>query len=769
MKSSTVSSLLSSLLLLSSSVAFGQWEWVGGVNGLSFNSVGVVHGRVYLASGTPTWTQLFVSPDHGGSWISSPQVLGPCAHRFGGARTGNDSVVFITACYGGTVLFRSVNGGMDWAPSDSGLGQQEVLAIAHSPGSSDHGSLIARVAGAGAFVSTDDGRHWMPSGSPVPSPPLLAVTATDSFMFAGTTGSGVVRSSDGGATWAPCNAGLTDSTVTFLTVFDRVVYAACDSAIFRSTNNGTTWITFGPSPVPTGIANLTFMHMHGTGPTVFAYGSNGMYRLNDGETAWVKIMIQGTPPYDNFANGLAAVDSLLITVSGDVVYTSTDRGTSWVPLPGASSAVQLWKDPHGGDGSWQTMYTAIDNSLFRSTNKGNTWQTIFTNDDQGAIACLFTPETPSLPSSHLLLAGTYPGSTNIASVHRSIDGGAHWKKILTFKGERCISVTGSDSLVFAAAISGMLQAVPGDTVAGVYVSTDAGTSWTKARWGAASDSGITDLTLLTGSSGNKILFSGSYGLLFRSTDLGTTWTSSMAGITSYGRKLIRKVGNALYLANNGRVMVGYTNEGDIVRVHDSARVFRSMDEGLSWQDITGNLHATFIRGFDVAPVAGRPSGVRLAAVSDDSVFACVDDPGMWQNVSYGTTQQMLFLRGSVLADNDHFYLGAGYLRRLAWADIPRLTLVEDASDVSSAFHLDQNYPNPFNPNSTISYQISAFSNVVLTVYDILGREVAVLVHEKKAPGTYQVRFDGSSLASGVYLYRLQTESRVETRKMMLLR
>ena len=46
----------------------------------------------------------------------------------------------------------------------------------------------------------------------------------------------------------------------------------------------------------------------------------------------------------------------------------------------------------------------------------------------------------------------------------------------------------------------------------------------------------------------------------------------------------------------------YTNEGDPVRIVDSARVFRSMDEGLSWQNITGNLHATFIRGFDVAPV-----------------------------------------------------------------------------------------------------------------------------------------------------------------------
>jgi CubicO group peptidase (beta-lactamase class C family) len=83
--------------------------------------------------------------------------------------------------------------------------------------------------------------------------------------------------------------------------------------------------------------------------------------------------------------------------------------------------------------------------------------------------------------------------------------------------------------------------------------------------------------------------------------------------------------------------------------------------------------------------------------------------------------------------------------------------------------LFQNYPNPFNPNSDIRYQISEFSNVRLAVYDVLGREVAVLVDEKKAPGTYQVRFDASVLPSGVYFYRLQSGRYTETKKLLLIR
>ena len=85
------------------------------------------------------------------------------------------------------------------------------------------------------------------------------------------------------------------------------------------------------------------------------------------------------------------------------------------------------------------------------------------------------------------------------------------------------------------------------------------------------------------------------------------------------------------------------------------------------------------------------------------------------------------------------------------------------------FALEQNYPNPFNPDSDIRYQISEFTMVRLAVYDLLGREVAVLVNEQKVAGSYEVKFDGSGLASGVYLCRLAAGTFVQTRKMVLTR
>jgi len=85
------------------------------------------------------------------------------------------------------------------------------------------------------------------------------------------------------------------------------------------------------------------------------------------------------------------------------------------------------------------------------------------------------------------------------------------------------------------------------------------------------------------------------------------------------------------------------------------------------------------------------------------------------------------------------------------------------------FELSQNYPNPFNPSTTIQYSIKERSSVELILYDILGAQVVVLVNEEQDAGYYKVNFNAGRLASGVYLYRLQAGSFVETKKMMLMK
>ena len=102
-------------------------------------------------------------------------------------------------------------------------------------------------------------------------------------------------------------------------------------------------------------------------------------------------------------------------------------------------------------------------------------------------------------------------------------------------------------------------------------------------------------------------------------------------------------------------------------------------------------------------------------------------------------------------------------------------MLEDVdASVPQAFALDQNYPNPFNSQTVIRFAITADDNVELSVFNLAGQKVAALIDGVRKAGSYMVSWDGrddegTELVSGVYVYRLETEDTVESRKLLLLR
>ncbi|MFH2033009.1 MAG: T9SS type A sorting domain-containing protein, partial [Bacteroidota bacterium] len=111
------------------------------------------------------------------------------------------------------------------------------------------------------------------------------------------------------------------------------------------------------------------------------------------------------------------------------------------------------------------------------------------------------------------------------------------------------------------------------------------------------------------------------------------------------------------------------------------------------------------------------------------------------------------------------------------ADAVRFSLVEEVTGLADEsgtgaitdYQLFQNYPNPFNPKTVIKFQVPSSMFVKLHVYDILGREAKTLVNEYKSSGIYEVSFDASSLASGLYFYKLTAGNFSQTKKMLLLK
>jgi hypothetical protein len=166
--------------------------------------------------------------------------------------------------------------------------------------------------------------------------------------------------------------------------------------------------------------------------------------------------------------------------------------------------------------------------------------------------------------------------------------------------------------------------------------------------------------------------------------------------------------------------------------------------------------------------------------------------GYWKGIS--TAKYELFTMPHIVAcgypfEFDSIYIVYGYNRDeniftsscdrtnlLIYADKdlaalgpPIISGVQGKDDMVQHFELHQNFPNPFNPITSINYELSKRSAVDLKIYNMLGQEVTTLVSEEKEAGKYSVRFNASGFASGVYFYRLQAESFVDRKKLILIR
>lgn len=165
-----------------------------------------------------------------------------------------------------------------------------------------------------------------------------------------------------------------------------------------------------------------------------------------------------------------------------------------------------------------------------------------------------------------------------------------------------------------------------------------------------------------------------------------------------------------------------------------------------------------------------------------AVSAQHSDPGYRELTAENREwKEIAFVSGNGTSNNSHQYtftdrvnsggMHSYRLRQLDRSGAYRYSaeLTIDAVGVPGSFILEQNFPNPFNPVTTIEYRLPVTGRTTLTIYDMLGREVAAPVNEVSGPGTYRFNFDAARLSSGVYFYTLRSGTFVRTRRMQLLK
>jgi hypothetical protein len=173
----------------------------------------------------------------------------------------------------------------------------------------------------------------------------------------------------------------------------------------------------------------------------------------------------------------------------------------------------------------------------------------------------------------------------------------------------------------------------------------------------------------------------------------------------------------------------------------------------------------------------RYSSHHNCAFGPGSTFWWMGDPVLYFNPIYsaGDSTKMIGFTAAVIdikirGTKDSSYEVTTLKFHATAMPISTYTAVDDKETILPIkFSLSQNYPNPFNPSTTIKFSVGTYCHTSLRVYDLLGREVATLVNEVKAPGSYTATFNTTNMSSGVYFYRLQAGNYTETKKLMLLK
>ncbi|MBK9097326.1 MAG: T9SS type A sorting domain-containing protein [bacterium] len=453
------------------------------------------------------------------------------------------------------------------------------------------------------------------------------------------------------------------------------------------------------------------------------------FRSTDNGTSWINI---GT----DIRLDTMMTTQIFIKPSGEIlistldhklnggIFHSTDNGITWSNLgyTGASTSIALNSQEH--------MYiSTFNNSVHRSTNIGNSW--VRFGNEQG----LTDPNTTSIiiNSNDHIFVGTIS-----SGVFRSTNNGDNWIQINQ-------GIDSSSYHVLSLAVNSSGHIFAGTSGGGVYRSTNNGDNWVPINQGLAGEGKYIRSILINP---NSIIFAGTAAGVFRSTDNGDNWTQLILGLTN--SDVYSLSGNS-----DGYIFAGTANG-----------VFRSINplpvelSSFTLKQMTDKIQLNWVTKTEV-----NNYGFEILR------FAQNDKLG-WNKIG--------FVQGNGNSNSPKYYsfddknLRSGkYSYRLKQIDTDGQyeysKVIEVNLDSPMKYELSQNYPNPFNPVTTIQFSIPEAAEVNLSVYNILGEEVAVLINELKEAGIYTVNFNATELNSGLYVYKLSAGNYSETKKLMVIK
>jgi hypothetical protein len=673
------------------------------------NAVAASGSNIFVGTNSGVW----LSTNNGTSWTAVNSGL------------TNDTVNFLTVSgnniFAGTKrgVFLSNNNGTSWTAVNSGLTNINIACLEAS------GSNIFAGTSMGVFHSTNNGTSWTRAitDTTVAMSAMMGIVyslaISGSNIFAG-TGGGVFLSTNNGTNWTPVNSGLTNTAVYSLTISSSNIIAGSNSGVFLSNNNGTNW-----SAANSGLTDFIVEVLAVSGANIFAGTKGGVFLSNNNAANWNAV---------NFGLNSDTVLSLAVGGTGAIiagtnngVYLSNNNGTSWIAQDIKDSSRISIFTCLAANGS--NIFAGNKSGIFLSTNKGTNWTTVISGLTDTIVTCLAV-------SGGNIFAGTNSG------IFLSTNNGTNWtvanSGLIVYPKKIINSLTVSGSTIYA-----------GTSFGGLYSSSNNGTSWTAKGpgTGIAADVAVSGSTIVMWFEPATINGNGSVTIevnkagVYLSPNSGTSWNlfenglvagSSIYCVTECGRNIFAGTSSGVsILPNNGTGWTSVSIDSITSFAVSGSNIFAgTIDSGVVLSDSSGLVWVGVNSGFNT-----HTPTINALAVNSSYIFAAVDS-GIWCRL----LSEMIGATRNKQRTLSHKSTGLN-LKAL----------------------------NQSSHNVAISFFLAQSQRVTLKIYNLFGREIAMLVNRTLEAGKQKISWNTKDMAEGCYAVRIQAGSNIFVKNILVSR
>lgn len=614
------------------------------------------------------------------------------------------------------------------------------------------------------------------------------------FLSSSSSAAKVLQTVDGGTTWT-VGVNHTTGNLQVIKIFGAssgiVAGGGSGKCDIYYTKDGATW-TKGTSPTfPAGVYTRTDIRSlyildannavgGGWGSSAAGLQPTIFIKTTDGGATWTYMPQKDENKTYEYSYELVFKNATTGLTAGGATKTpnfmrTTDGGANWTPLntPFGFQISRLF--------SFGDNVIAVTNSsaIYKSSNFGTSWEAV-------------TPiPNTTLTKLHAFSDDVIYAGGQKGLIMKTVDGGKNWKALSHVANNACLSING---LFFLTKDFGFSATSYG----GIAKTSDGGASWTSLKKDTTAATVTNNAVVFTTSTTGFVAgqLSSSIDIIYKTIDGGTTWTTAAKGIAAASLNSIAFGNTQVGAAVGAKLKILYTKDGgttwalatttgvptaqaaatlnsvtfisgsEAIAVGDKVAL-KSADGGQTWSYVALTTDQT-LNGVAFLNNNAWAVGAKSGSPKSIGLWQSIDKGTTWSNkVNYSVFDTTTTTYNDVAITNN----GSVFVCGASTGIYTNSTSVgvEKIDGIPASFELSQNYPNPFNPETTINYSVNKPSNVKLNIYDVLGRLVKELVNENQQPGRYSVKFDGSSLSSGVYFYSINSGNSVLTKKMLLMK